>query len=89
MSCFKSGLDDTDFRTGRGSLQATWRDWGYEAPPGTGGKIVLVEAARGRECERLRQGAVAAIQAIGDQGEAFDAPVVVRRVAFRALPGSL
>ena len=54
---FKSGLDDTDFRTGRGDLQATWRDWGYEAPPGTGGKTVLVEALAAASASELRQGA--------------------------------
>ena len=72
---FKSGLDDTDFRPSRSGLQATWRDWGYEAPPGTAGKIVLVEQLSAASVSDLRRDAVAAIAAIGDQGEAFDAPV--------------
>jgi hypothetical protein len=72
---FKSRLDDTDFRTSRSGLQATWRDWGYEAPPGTAGKIVLVEQLSATAVSELRKQAVDAIEAIGDQGEAFDAPV--------------
>ncbi|WP_287291213.1 ferritin-like domain-containing protein [Mesorhizobium sp.] len=72
---FKSGLDDTDLRPGRGGFQATWRDWGYEALPGTGGKIVLVEELSAASASDLRRDAVTAIAAIGDQGEAFDAPV--------------
>ena len=72
---FKSELSDTDFRPGRGGLQAMWRDWGYEAVPGTAGKIVLVEQLSATSVSDLRAEAVAAIKAIGDQGEAFDAAV--------------
>lgn len=73
---FLSELDDTDLRTDRSGLQAMWADWGYEAPPGTDGRIVLVETLTATTASDLRREAVAAIAKIGEQGEAFDAPVV-------------
>ena len=73
---FQSELGDDDLRTDRSGLQAMWADWGYEAPPGTDGKIVLVEALTATTASDLRRDAVAAITKIGEQGEAFDAPVV-------------
>jgi rubrerythrin len=70
---FQSELRDQDLRTDRPGLQAKWGDWGYQAPPGTDGSVVLVEALEGATVAEVRQRAVAAIRQIGDQGEAFDA----------------
>ncbi|MDB5583989.1 MAG: hypothetical protein JWR80_9165 [Bradyrhizobium sp.] len=72
---FKSELADDDLRTDRGGLQAMWTDWGYEAPRGTDGKIVLVEALTAKTASALRSEAVAAIAKIGEQGEGFDAEI--------------
>lgn len=73
---FKTGLEDADFRPGRGGLQATWSNWGYETARGTAGRTVLVEQLSAASVSDLRRGAMAAIAAIGDQGEAFDASVI-------------
>ncbi|MBG0792238.1 hypothetical protein IYY11_01950 [Methylocystis sp. H62] len=69
---FASELADQDFRVGRSGLQARWSDWGYEAPSGTNGGVVLVESIEGQTPAELRSRAVEAIAKIGEQGEAFD-----------------
>jgi Ferritin-like len=72
---FQSELADGDLRIDRPNLQATWGDWGYEAPRGTDGAMVLVDVIAGASPAEVRQHALDAIKRIGDQGEAFDAPI--------------
>lgn len=70
---FQEELADKDLRLDRLALQAKWADWGYEAPLGTNGALVLVETIVGKTAAEVRQQAVDAITKIGSQGEASDA----------------
>ncbi|MDX1053366.1 hypothetical protein GOL41_27010 [Sinorhizobium medicae] len=70
-------LDDSDFRLDRLSHQARWSDWGYDAGHSdisskTRGGYVLVEALDAGTVDAVRQQAVGALSAIGEQGEFVD-----------------
>lgn len=70
-------LGDEDFRLDRAPRQAVWDDWGYDAsttatPSAARGERVLVHSIRGTTAAEVRTEIVAALRAIGDQGEFVD-----------------
>jgi hypothetical protein len=69
---FEADLDNADFRLDRAGYQARWADWGFEANSGATALEVLVRSFEESEPAAMRAAAVAAIIAIGDQGEASD-----------------
>ncbi|MGH3897593.1 MAG: ferritin-like domain-containing protein [Pseudonocardiaceae bacterium] len=66
------GADD-DFRLDTFALQAKFPDWGYEPPAGGPGEPLIVTSFADTDVAAVRAAAVAAVRAIGAQGEGFDA----------------
>ena len=71
---FSDGLADDDFRLDTFALQAKFPDWGYEPPvdPGEPAEPLIVASFPETDVAAVRAAAVAAIEAVGAQGEGFD-----------------
>ncbi len=73
-------LDDEDFLGGTENLQANWQDWGFNPKPRTIDGVTIeaepsiVRQFAGGTAAQRRSEAVAALEAIADQGEGADAP---------------
>ena len=66
------GLADDDIRLDTNAAQAKFADWGFEPRRGDPGEPLIVESFAGTNVDRVRAAAVAAVRAIGAQGEGFD-----------------
>ncbi|MGH3565303.1 MAG: ferritin-like domain-containing protein [Pseudonocardia sp.] len=66
------GLADGDIRVDTFARQAKFADWGFEPERGGAGEPLIVESFAGTDVARVRAAAVAAVRAIGAQGEGFD-----------------
>jgi rubrerythrin len=73
----EDSLKDEDFRTDMASLQATWRDWGYDASLTGGGdtRKVQVDTFESYDPDSLRKQAIKALTEIEEQGEGAGACV--------------
>ncbi|MGQ0717121.1 MAG: ferritin-like domain-containing protein [Pseudonocardiales bacterium] len=69
---FSDGLADEDIRLDTFALQAKFPDWGYQPQAGGPGEPLIVTSFADPDVAAVREAAVAAILAIGAQGEGFD-----------------
>ena len=69
---FSHGLADDDIRLDTFALQAKFSDWGFEPREDDPGEPLIVTSFADTDVAFIRAAAVAAIQAIGAQGEGFD-----------------
>ncbi|MGH3998318.1 MAG: ferritin-like domain-containing protein [Pseudonocardiaceae bacterium] len=69
---FANELADDDFSLDTVARQAKFPDWGYEPRSGGPGEPLIVTSFAGPDVAAVRAAAVAAVQAIGAQGEGFD-----------------
>jgi rubrerythrin len=69
---FTDGLADDDIRLDTFALQAKFPDWGFEPRTGELGEPLIVASFADTDVAAVRAAAVAAVRAIGAQGEGFD-----------------
>ncbi len=69
---FANELADDDFSLDTVAQQAKFPDWGYEPRAGGPGEPLIVTSFAGPGIAAVRAAAVAAVRAIGAQGEGFD-----------------
>ncbi|MGQ0778833.1 MAG: ferritin-like domain-containing protein [Pseudonocardiales bacterium] len=69
---FSDGLADDDFHLDTFALQAKFPDWGYEPRAGGPGEPLIVASFADPDVAAVRAAALAAIRAVGAQGEGFD-----------------
>jgi Ferritin-like len=69
---FANELAADDIRLDTAARQAQFPDWGYEPRAGGPGEPLIVTSFAGSDIAAVREAAVAAVQAIGAQGEGFD-----------------
>ncbi|MGH3835689.1 MAG: ferritin-like domain-containing protein [Pseudonocardiaceae bacterium] len=69
---FSDDLADDDIRLDTFALQAKFPDWGYEPETSGPGEPLIVASFADPDVAAVRAAAVAAVRAIGAQGEGFD-----------------
>ncbi|HKR52559.1 MAG TPA: ferritin-like domain-containing protein [Pseudonocardiaceae bacterium] len=69
---FAEGLADADLRLDTFDLHAKFSDWGFEPRNADAGEPLIVVSFPDTEVGLVREAAVAAVRAIGAQGEGFD-----------------